>query len=130
VYRTRAQPEMITAGALDWNFPQTMITVSNTYDNAAFLNWDGKDEVINKAYATVQANFGVNEDLWMSTLKAFYPYALEQAWAIWLPAYYSYTMWWPWLQGYHGESTVGYDEQELWTQYFWIDQALKKSMGH
>jgi len=130
VYRTRAQPEMITAGALDWTYPQTMITISNTYDNSSFINWDGKDEVINKAYATVQANFGVNDKLAQKTLKEFYPYELEQALMIWLPAYNSYTMWWPWVQGYHGESVVGYDEQEIWTQYLWIDQALKKSMGY
>jgi peptide/nickel transport system substrate-binding protein len=43
------------------------------------------------------------------------------------PSPYIYTMWSPWLKGYHGEWSVGNQARETWPQFVWIDQALKAS---
>jgi peptide/nickel transport system substrate-binding protein len=47
-----------------------------------------------------------------------------------MPSPYGYTMWWPWLRGYHGESVEGYDNQNTYTRYIWVDEDLKTSMGY
>ena len=59
-----------------------------------------------------------------------YPYILEQAWTVPMPAAYSYTAWWPWLKDYHGEDAVGYYNWSNYSQYLWLDQDLKKEMGY
>ncbi len=56
-------------------------------------------------------------------------YVLEQAFAIPNIQGTYYTFWWPWIKNYSGERTTGYDDN-LWPQYIWLDQELKKSMGH
>jgi len=41
------------------------------------------------------------------------------------PTPYVYTMWSPWVKGYHGEWCVGNQARETWPQFVWIDQELK-----
>jgi peptide/nickel transport system substrate-binding protein len=55
---------------------------------------------------------------------------MEKAYVIPSPRYPLYCLWWPWVKNYSGEQTVGYFSGDFWTQYVWIDQDLKKSMGH
>jgi hypothetical protein len=42
---------------------------------------------------------------------------------------YEYSFWWPWLQNFSGEWTVGYDDNTV-PMFIWIDQTLKKEMGY
>jgi peptide/nickel transport system substrate-binding protein len=56
-------------------------------------------------------------------------YVLDQAPAIWLPASYRYTAWWPWVQNYGGELYVGAGRSAPIYARIWIDQAMKKKMG-
>ncbi len=58
------------------------------------------------------------------------PYVLEQAWVIPSPLQRPTTFWWPWLKGYHGESSPGNNNVLMWTKYSWVDRALKKQMGY
>jgi peptide/nickel transport system substrate-binding protein len=60
--------------------------------------------------------------------KDIYPYILEQAWTVPLPAAYSYVAWQPWLKDYHGENAVGYYNWQNYPLYVWIDQDLKEEM--
>ena len=57
-------------------------------------------------------------------------YALDQAWAIQVPVYRTSTFWWPWLKNYSGEISVGYFNNAGWSQFVWLDQDLKRSMGY
>lgn len=52
----------------------------------------------------------------------------QDAWAIGRPTSISYSFWWPWVKNYYAASAGGF--QGFPHQYLWIDQALKKSMGH
>ncbi|MBI2849829.1 MAG: ABC transporter substrate-binding protein [Chloroflexi bacterium] len=122
--------EMMTVGAYQWNYANSMATFVPGSDNPTFFNWDRSHERVNEAYKIVPANVGINEALWQKTLKELYPYILEQASMIWMPAYYSYTMWWPWVGNYHGELNVGYSVPSRFLQYIWIDGDLKKAMGY
>ncbi len=62
--------------------------------------------------------------------KEFMKYVLDQAWAIPKPLPPLYHMWWPWIKNYHGEYSIGYDNAYNFTKWVWLDQDLKKSMGH
>ncbi len=53
-----------------------------------------------------------------------------QSYQIVLPQPYKYVMWQPWLKGYGGATTVSDTGHMSGMGYVWIDQELKKSMGH
>jgi peptide/nickel transport system substrate-binding protein len=56
-------------------------------------------------------------------------YVLDQAWAIPYPSPASYSLWQPWLKNYYAVA-AGYMNGPNWVQWAWVDQSLKKSMGH
>ena len=56
-------------------------------------------------------------------------YVLDQAWAIRAERYPQFSLWWPWVKNYSGETTVGW-VATFWPRYAWIDQPLKKTMGY
>ena len=88
------------------------------------------DDLTMAAYNTVLENLGKNDDAVMGAVKGVVPHILENSWGIWLPQPYYYTMWWPWLQNYHGEVNFGSTvpaEERIW---LWYDTAMKKSMGY
>jgi peptide/nickel transport system substrate-binding protein len=62
--------------------------------------------------------------------KELMKYVLEQAWVIPMPSPVSYAMWQPWLKNYYGNTTIGYINEPNWTQWAWVDNGLKKSLGH
>jgi hypothetical protein len=57
-------------------------------------------------------------------------YSLDQAWAIPFPSAPQGTFWWPWLKNYHGEASMGFWNSPNWVNWVWIDQALKRALGH
>jgi peptide/nickel transport system substrate-binding protein len=55
---------------------------------------------------------------------------LDRALGVWLPTPYVYMAWWPWVKNYGGEfSTGAYRPGPIYAR-IWIDQELKKKMGH
>jgi peptide/nickel transport system substrate-binding protein len=62
--------------------------------------------------------------------KELVKYILDQAWAIPTPAPPNYVFWWPWIKNFQGEYSIGRNNSLNFTMYVWVDQALKKSMGH
>jgi peptide/nickel transport system substrate-binding protein len=63
-------------------------------------------------------------------MKELAVYAMDQAPAIWLPGSYRYSAWWPWVKNYYGEIRVGAWRPGPIFARIWIDQKLKKEMGH
>ena len=55
---------------------------------------------------------------------------MDQAPYIWLPTPYVYAAWWPWVKNYGGEMSVGSIRPGPIYARIWIDQELKKKMGH
>ena len=49
---------------------------------------------------------------------------------VWLPTPYVYTAWWPWVKNYGGELRAGAVRPGPIYARIWIDQELKKKMGH
>ncbi len=55
---------------------------------------------------------------------------LDKAPYIWLPTPYNYTAWWPWVKNYGGELRAGAVRPGPIYARLWIDQDMKKQMGH
>lgn len=55
---------------------------------------------------------------------------LDAAPYIWLPTPYVYTAWWPWVKNYAGELRAGAVRPGPIYARMWIDEELKKKMGH
>ena len=83
-----------------------------------------------EAWSTMSKVLGKNDSEVIRIMRDMGPYALEEAWGVWVPAPYRYTMWWPWFQNYFGQWDMGYACQFRGYTYIWVDQALKESMGH
>ncbi len=97
----------------------------------------GKDQVYNapmmndaKFDARVaEANGERDEAKRQQMLRELTSQVLDQAPAIWMPAPYRYTAWWPWVKNYGGEMFVGAGRFAPIHAQLWIDQDLKKKMG-
>ena len=87
------------------------------------------DPYINEEMIKIRETVITDQHKAMAMYRELTKYVVDQAYVI--PAVTgSYrTLWWPWLKGYSGELTVGYDDN-IWPTYVWYDQDLKKSMGH
>ena len=55
---------------------------------------------------------------------------LDKAPYIWLPTPYVYTAWWPWVKNYDGELRAGAVRPGPIYARIWLDQEMKKKMGH
>jgi peptide/nickel transport system substrate-binding protein len=55
---------------------------------------------------------------------------LDKAPYIWLPTPYLFTAWWPWVKNYGGELRAGAVRPGPIYARIWLDQDLKKKMGH
>jgi len=61
-------------------------------------------------------------------MKEYNVYRLQKFWEIALGHEDQYTVWQPWLMGYHGEYSVGFWNQYAWSMYVWIDEDLRKEI--
>ncbi len=77
-----------------------------------------------------EANGERDEKKRQQMLREMTTYVLDQAPAIWMPAPYRYTAWWPWVKNYGGEMFVGAGRFAPIHARIWIDQDLKKKMGY
>ena len=82
------------------------------------------------AYNELNKYVAKDDAAWQKVRKEDNKFFLETAAGVWMPLPHGYRMWWPWLKNYHGEGTLGYDNQMAISWYVWIDQDLKKSMGY
>ncbi len=127
VMRGRAHEQMLYKESVSRGFPYKMneTRIQNTDDVAYFDH-----ERTRKAYNDIQPYVGKDDDAWISIIREIYPFIIEQAPGVWLPVAHVYRTWQPWIQGFDGEYNVGYDNQHVYMQYIWIDQAKKKSLGY
>jgi len=102
------------------------------YNNTA--NWVNAarvdDPTVNDGVKAAQVQAVTDFKGAMKVTKNLMKYLLAQAYAIPTPRYPQTNFWWPWVKNYDGETSVGYFAGFSWVKYVWIDQALKKQMGH
>jgi len=121
----RNHEEMIVSTGVD--------STPRTWNNFAPDNL-GNKSMINDTVVNEAIDYWLEHSLEWDNIaqkaRETYPYILEQAWTVPLPAGYSFYFWWPWFNDYHGESSVGFYNSYGLAQYCWIDQDLKKEMGY
>ncbi len=127
VMRGRSHEQMLYKESVSRGFPYKMseVRIENTDDVAYFDH-----ERTRKAYNDIQPYVGKDDDAWISIIHDIYPFIIEQAPGVWLPVPHVYRVWQPWIQGFDGEFNVGYDNQHVYMQYIWVDQAKKKALGY
>ncbi|MGA8849559.1 MAG: ABC transporter substrate-binding protein [Dehalococcoidia bacterium] len=75
-----------------------------------------------------------DDNAMMAIHRELLPYLQEQCYVISVVGPMTYRFWWPWVKNYDGEGSLGYYKYYNngyggLSQYIWIDQALKTSMG-
>lgn len=88
-----------------------------------------KDEHVDKTWKTTVENANLSDKEGFEEMRKLAVYAIDQAPAVWLPGFYFYTAWWPWVKNYHGEIRVGAWRSAPILARTWIDQEMKKKMG-
>jgi peptide/nickel transport system substrate-binding protein len=86
--------------------------------NPSYFN----DAVIEAAYKEVQKHVIVDMPEANRLFRELMPYTVEQSYYIPLPSPQNYSLWWPWLTNYHGETPIQF------AKYWWIDRDLKEEM--
>jgi peptide/nickel transport system substrate-binding protein len=90
-----------------------------------------EDPKIRDTYNKIQAVLHWDSKEMYRLLKEIGPYILELAPSVWLPAPDNYTLYQPWFQNYRGESeSLGWTHIPEFIRYFWVDTAMKKSLGY
>ena len=70
-----------------------------------------------------------DEDVYVETLKELAVYEAMN-YAVHVPAFpKNYTVWWPWIKNYYGESAASYQLDSYVYAFIWVDQELKEEMG-
>jgi peptide/nickel transport system substrate-binding protein len=97
--------------------------------NASHVN----DPVLNDYRDQMLADYP-DEDAMQAIHRELLPYLQEQCYVIQVVGSLTYRFWWPWVKNYDGEGSLGYykfinNGFGGLSQYIWIDQTLKKSMG-
>lgn len=108
-------------------FPWKMNSVRIEHFND-FAYWE--DPYTREVYNYVSEWVAKDDVKWTAKLKEWEPFILGQAIGTFLPSPYKYSVWWPWVKNFHGEATMGYGDDLTWYAYTWVDEDLKKSMGH
>jgi peptide/nickel transport system substrate-binding protein len=89
------------------------------------------DPIIDKGMADVRMTIlRDGYEAGMVQMRELMKYVLAQAYAIPTPMVIKTRFWWPWLEDYTGEDSIGYHNGPNWAQFVWIDQDLRKAMGH
>jgi peptide/nickel transport system substrate-binding protein len=130
IWRNFTYPEMIMAGTGGIGSYYRLIGISGPdYWNPSQVNEPYIEEVRQKMADIILTTFDWEEvDRLYRELR---PRVIDQAYMIPSPSRYSYTLWWPWVKNYHGESNHSFaGPGNGWTRFAWVDQDLKKSMGY
>jgi peptide/nickel transport system substrate-binding protein len=127
IYRARSYDQMLQGSYAPVSALYQCTSMSGTtLTNPSYID----DAQVNAASIQMQALSLTDTAKADAIYKDLMKYVLGQAWAIPYPSPASYTVWQAWLKNYYGTFSVGYMAGPNWTKWAWIDQPLKKSMGH
>ncbi|MBN1380927.1 MAG: ABC transporter substrate-binding protein [Deltaproteobacteria bacterium] len=88
------------------------------------------DPYIDKTWERLSSDPELTQKQIDSELKKLGVYIIEQAPMLFLDGAYNYCARWPWVKNYYGELRVGAHRVSPIIARIWIDQELKKKMGH
>ncbi|MBI2829668.1 MAG: ABC transporter substrate-binding protein [Chloroflexi bacterium] len=87
------------------------------------------DPVVERAFQNVQSAVVTSQREADRQFRELMKYVVDQAWVIPGVTPPTYTVWWPWIKNYNGETAMGYMNRHVYN-WIWLDQELKKSMGY
>ena len=127
--RGRTFPEMVYGNTQEnWATWKMHGLFSTDATNYSFFQADAKALAV---YDEVNKYLGKDDKKVEQLLKDFAPYFIENlVWGAVLPLPYVYDVYQPWLKNYNGEANVGYFDPNGTWRFRWVDQDLKKSLGH
>lgn len=108
------------------SFPEQTHYAARNWANASLINDPFIDEEAEKVRDLAVTDFYGSMEL----CRPLIMHLLTQAYVIPAPRYQTYTLWWPWLKNYSGESSVGYSAGNSWAEWCWIDKDMKAGMGY
>jgi len=109
-----------------WAPFEQLCTKTGMYSNIAYID----DPYFAEVGTVIGRDMVKNPENYYKTMREAAVYELSLAWGIFMPGRYSYNMWWPWVQNWYGVSWAGWANTNDLFKYYWIDPALKKSMGY
>jgi peptide/nickel transport system substrate-binding protein len=119
--------EMISIGTSpNSSYPEQSLYSVRNWVNASLINEPYVDEKAKEVKSLAITDFHGSMEL----CRPLCIYLIEKAYCIPTPRVPTYSMWWPWLKNYSGEASVGYWGTDHWTQWIWVDQDLRTSMGY
>jgi ABC-type transport system substrate-binding protein len=135
VWTTKKEDQLSTRGGgalgqISEPLSQWIFLKNSTGANTEFIN----DPIYEAAY--IKATTATDVATTKQTMRDINKYVAEQHWAICLLVENLYGAYNPWLKGYYGQfdaiacGAVGPHLLGFYCSRFWIDQDLKKSMGH
>ena len=92
--------------------------------NAARIDDPYFNDLVNRASASM------DREEWRRLCKEAADYQFAQQWVVTLLPVHSFTVWQPWLRGYSGEKSISAYSFGWIAARVWIDQVLRKAMGH
>ena len=128
VNRGRTQDQMIFKESKMFFIPWMMHEVrKESFDNSSFF----EAPETRAAYDKLQPYIGKDGDKAWQILKDITPFMISQApMGGFMPVPYVYDMWWPWLKNFYDATSMSYWAPETNLKYSWVDQDMKKGMGH
>ena len=119
--------EMISIGTSpNSSYPEQSLYAARNWVNASLINEPYVDEQAKEVKSLAITDFYGSMEL----CRPLCMYLIEKAYCIPAPRVPTYAMWWPWVKNYSGENSIGYWGTDHWTQWIWVDQNLKTSMGY
>ena len=119
--------DMISIGTSpNSSYPEQSLYAVRNWVNASLINEAYVDDTAKAVKELAITDFYGSMEL----CRPLCIYLIEQAYCIPTPRVPTYSMWWPWLKNYSGENSLGYWGTNQWSQFVWIDQDLKESMGY
>ena len=109
----------------DSSFPEQSLYASRNWVNASLINEPYVDQQAAKIRSLAITDFQGAMEL----CRPLIMHLLSEAYMIPTPRHTTYTLWWPWLRNYTGETSVGYYYGNSWVTWTWIAQSLKTAMG-
>jgi len=106
-------------------WPMLITMTGEGWQNTSLID----DPTVNQAAADIGYKAIMDEPGAMAKTKELMKYVLDQAWVIQNPDYPRYVFYWPWIQNYSGERSIGYFWVHSWPQFVWLDNDMKTSMG-
>jgi len=128
VKRERTYPEMVYDVVMEPYQPFKMhgVREESRWNFSLFEHPDTR-----AAYNELQLYLVKDEAKCREIYKSITELYLESAWGVWMPLPYHFPAWWPWLKRFDGATNIGVFRPDTGHQYWvWIDQDLRKKMGH